>query len=53
MIIEGAENIGNCAAGRKYDVSEISIRDWHKKTKRDLQRRIAIVGHFAARKRGI
>ena len=30
-IIEEAENIGNCAAGRKYDVSESCIRDWHKK----------------------
>ena len=30
-IIEEAENIGNRAAGRKYDVSESCIRDWHKK----------------------
>ena len=54
-IIEEAENVGNPAAVRKYDVSESSIRDWRKKTKRDLQRRIVglIVGHFAARKRGI
>ena len=30
-IIEEAENVGNRAAGRKYDVSESCIRDWHKK----------------------
>ena len=30
-IIEESENIGNCAAGRKYDVSESCIRDWRKK----------------------
>ena len=30
-IIEEAENIGNRAAGRKYDVSESCIRDWRKK----------------------
>ena len=30
-IIEEAENIGNRAAGRKYDVRESYIRDWHKK----------------------
>ena len=30
-IIEEAENIGNRAAGRKYDVSESYIRDWCKK----------------------
>ena len=29
-IIEEAENIGNRAAGRKYDVSESCIRDWQK-----------------------
>ena len=29
-IIE-AENIGNRAVGRKYDVSESCIHDWHKK----------------------
>ena len=29
-IIEDAENIGNRAAGRKYDVSESCIRDWRK-----------------------
>ena len=52
-IIEEAENVGNCVAGRKYDVSKSCIRDWRKKTKRDLQRRIVNVGHFAARKRGI
>ena len=54
-IIEEAENVGNRVAGRKYYVSESCIRDWHKKTKRDLQRRIVglIVGHFAARKQGI
>ena len=52
-IIDEAENIENRAAGRKYDVSKSCIRDWRKKTKRDLQRRIVIVGHFAARKRGI
>ena len=54
-IIEEAENVGNRVAGRKYDVSESCIRDWRKKTKRDLQRRIVglIIGHFAARKRGI
>ena len=52
-IIEEAENIENRAEGRKYDVSKSCIRDWRKKTKRDLQRRIVIVGHFAARKRGI
>ena len=52
-IIDEAENIENRAAGRKYDVSESCIRDWRKKTERNLQRRIVIVGHFAARKRGI
>ena len=54
-IIVEAENVGNHAAGRKCDVSESCIRDWRKKTKRDLQRRIVglIVGHFPARKRGI
>ena len=53
-IIEEAENVGNRLAGRKYDVSESCIRDWRKKTKRDLQRIVGlIVGHFAARKRGI
>ena len=41
-IIEGTENVGNCAAGRKYDVRESYIRDWHKKTNCDLQRRIVI-----------
>ena len=30
-IIEEAENIGNRAAGRKYDVKESYIRDWRKK----------------------
>ena len=30
-IFEEAENIGNRAAGRKYDVSESYIRDWLKK----------------------
>ena len=30
-IIEEGENMGNHAAGRKYDVSESCIRDWHKK----------------------
>ena len=30
-IIEEAENIGNCAAERKYDLSESRIRDWRKK----------------------
>ena len=30
-IIEEAENIENHAEGRKYDVSESCIRDWHKK----------------------
>ena len=40
-IIEEAENIGNLAAGRKYDVSESFIRDWRKKKKKpDLERRI-------------
>ena len=52
-IIDEAENIENHAAGRKYDVSESCIRDWSKKTKCDLQKRIVIVGHFTARKRGI
>ena len=54
-IIEEAENVGNRAAGRKYDVSVSCIRDWCKKTKSDLQSTIVrlIVGHFAARKRGI
>ena len=51
-IIDEAENIENRAAGRTYDVSKSCIRDWHKK-KSDLQRRIVIVGHFAARKQGI
>ena len=32
-IIEEAENIGNHAAERKYDVRESYIRDWRKKTK--------------------
>ena len=32
-IIEEAENIGNHAAGRKYDVRESYIRDWRKKYK--------------------
>ena len=31
IIIEEAEHIGNCAAGRKYDVKESYIRDWRKK----------------------
>ena len=30
-ITEEAENIGNRAAGRKYEVGESYIRDWHKK----------------------
>ena len=30
-IIEEAENIGNHAAGRKYDVRLSYIRDWRKK----------------------
>ena len=30
-IIEEAENVGNRAVGRKYDVSESCIRDWRKK----------------------
>ena len=30
-IIEEAENIGNRAAGRKYDVRESCISDWRKK----------------------
>ena len=29
-IIEEEENIGNRAAGKKYDVRESYIRDWHK-----------------------
>ena len=29
--IKAAENIGNRAAGRKYDVRESYIRDWRKK----------------------
>ena len=52
-IIEEAKNVGNRAAGRKYDMSESCIRDWCKKKKRNLERRIVIVRHFAARKRGI
>ena len=52
-IIEEAENIGNHAAGRKYDVSKRCIHDWRKKTKCDLQRRIVIVRYFTPRKRGI
>ena len=52
-IIDETENIENHATGRKYDVSESCIRDWRKKTKCDLQRRIVIVGHFTDRKRGI
>ena len=47
-IIEEAENIGNHAAGRKYDVSESCIRDWCKKC--DLQKRIVNIRHFVARK---
>ena len=35
---------------RKYDVSESCIRDWSKKRKRDLQRRIVIVGNFEGQK---
>ena len=35
-IIEEAENIGNHAAGRKYDVRESCIRDWRKKIKTRL-----------------
>ena len=46
-IIEEAENIGDHAAGRKYDVRLAQ------KTNCDLQRRIVIVGNFAARKQGI
>ena len=30
-ITEEAENIGNHAVGRKYDVSESCIRDWRNK----------------------
>ena len=30
-LIEEAENIGNCAAVKKYDVSESCICDWRKK----------------------
>ena len=30
-IIEEAENVGNRAVGRKYDVSKSCIRDWRKK----------------------
>ena len=30
-IIEEAENVGDCAAGRKYDVSDCCIQDWGKK----------------------
>ena len=30
-IIEEAENVGNRAEGRKYDVNESCIRDWRKK----------------------
>ena len=54
-ITEQAEKVGNRVAGRKCDVSESCIRDWRKKTKSDLQRRIVglIVGHFTARKQGI
>ena len=33
-IIEEAENVGNCVAGRNYDVSESCIRDWRKKKTR-------------------
>ena len=52
-INEEAENIGNRAAGRKYDVRESYIHDWRKKNC-DLQRRIVgLIGHFAERKRGI
>ena len=32
-IIEEAENVGNRAVRRKYDVSESCIRDWRKKQK--------------------
>ena len=53
IIIVEAENVGNRAAGRKYDVSESCIRDWRKKQNATLERRIVIVRHFAARKRGI
>ena len=42
-IIEEVENIGNHAAGRKYDVRESYIRDWHKNktrlTKKNSNRR--------------
>ena len=30
-IIDESENVGNCAAGRKYDVSKSCICDWRKK----------------------
>ena len=30
-IIEEAENVGNRAAGREYDVNERCMRDWRKK----------------------
>ena len=31
IIIIEVENVGKRAAGRKYDMSESCIRDWHKK----------------------
>ena len=37
-IIEEAENIENCAAGRKYDVSESCIRDWCRTEKNSNRR---------------
>jgi transposase-like protein len=30
-IVREAEEIGNCAAGQKYDVPESCIRDWREK----------------------
>ena len=52
-IIEEAVNIGNHAAGRKYDVSERYIRDWHEKQNATYRNKIVIIRHFAAKKRGI
>ena len=48
-IIEEAENVGNCAAGRKYDVSDSCIRDWRKKKKKRLTEKNSRPNHQAFR----
>ena len=46
-IIEEAENIGNRAAGRKYDVIESCICDWRKKQNAKNSNRLALRGQKA------